>query len=407
MTMGTRAAPRRLMVVKYGGSVLDGGHAIRRAAETLREEQERGTSLVVVVSANKGVTDQLLSAAATISDDTPPDVVDHIIELGEEQSVRLMASALRSQGVEAVEVTPASPRWPIVTDDKHGDAEPLLEECESSAQLGLRPLVDRGSVPVVCGFVGRSHEGYITTLGRGGSDTTAVILARCLGADELVLVKDVGGIYSADPKKVEEAKPIGELSAWEANLLASSGAKVLHDKVFRYKPDDLRIRIVSIDQGLNGSGSVITGTIPEIEVRVHEEPVMSVTVLGDLISEPGDLTLISRAVKERGGAILSVKSDREVTTLHMEGPPVDLLAGVHSVVESSEHLRVVSGSEGLALIEVKGRRLNNIAEAIRKIDKRLSSRGIHMKGSSIGPLSLKILVDWEKRFTAAKAIEAL
>jgi aspartate kinase len=405
--MGTRAAPGRLIIVKYGGSVLDGGPAIRRAAETLREEQERGTGLVVVVSAIKGVTDQLLSAAATISDDTPLDVVDHIIGLGEEQSVRLMASALRSQGVEAVEVTPTSPRWPIVTDDNYGDAEPLLEECESSAELGLRPLVDRGSVPVVCGFVGRSHDGYITTLGRGGSDTTAVILARCLGAEELVLVKDVGGIYSADPKKVEEARPIEELSAWEANLLASSGAKVLHDKVFRYKPDDLRIRIVSIDQELNGSGSVITGTIPEIEVSVHEEPVMSVTVLGDLLTEPGDLTLISMVVKERGGAVLSVKGDREVTTLYVEGPPVDLLAGVHSVVESSEHVRALSGSEGLALIEVKGRSLNNMAEAIRKIDEGLSLRGIHVKSSSIGPLSLTILVDWEERFTAAKAIEGL
>jgi len=407
VTVGTRAAPGRLIVVKYGGSVLEGGPAIRRAAETLREEQEKGTGLVVVVSAIKGVTDQLLSAAASISDDTPLDVVDHIIGLGEEQSVRLMASALRSQGVEAVEVTPTSPRWPIITDDNYGDAEPLLEECESSAELGLRPLVDRGSVPVVCGFVGRSHDGYITTLGRGGSDTTAVILARCLGADELVLVKDVGGIYSADPKKVEFARPIEQLSAWEANLLASSGAKVLHDKVFRYKPDDLRIRIVSIDQGLNGSGSVITGTIPEIEVRVHDEPVMSVTVLGDLISEPGTLTLIMRAMKAGGGAVLSVKGDREVMTLHVEGSPVDLLAGVHSVVESSEHVKAVSGSEGLALIEVKGRRLHNLAEAIRKIDEGLSSRGIPVKVSSIGPLSLTILVDWEKRFTAAKAIEEL
>ena len=105
----------RLLVVKYGGSVLDSGTAIRRAAEAVREELGRGSRMVIVVSAMKGVTDELLSAAGEISPDTPRDVVDHIIGLGEEQSVRLMASALKSLGVDAVEVTLHTPSWPIVT----------------------------------------------------------------------------------------------------------------------------------------------------------------------------------------------------------------------------------------------------------------------------------------------------
>ena len=172
----------RLLVVKYGGSVLDSGTAIRRAAEAIREELGRGSRMVIVVSAMKGVTDQLLSAAGEISPDIPREVVDHIIGLGEEQSVRLMASALKSMGVDSVEVTPHTPSWPIVTDGNYGDAEPILEECESRAELGVKPLIERGQVPVVCGFVGRSLDGNITTLGRGGSDTTATLLARCLGA---------------------------------------------------------------------------------------------------------------------------------------------------------------------------------------------------------------------------------
>ncbi len=316
-----------------------------------------------------------------------------------------MTSALKTIGVDAVEVTPGSPSWPIVTDENYGDAEPILEECESGAELGVRPLLERGRVPVVCGFVGRSSSGNITTLGRGGSDTTAVILSRCLGADELVLVKDVGGVCSADPKKVEGAKTLEALSAWEANLLASSGAKVLHDKVLRYKPDDLRIRIVSKDSGLNGSGTVISGTVPELEVKVHGNPVTSITVLGDLVSDPDTMTQVLKAVGKKSGDVLSVKGDREVSTLFVDGPPVELLTAVHSVVDSTEQLKALSGSDDLALIEIRGRKLSDLSEAMQRIDESLSSEGIFVKGRFTSQSSLKILVDWERRSQASQLAE--
>lgn len=127
-------------MVKYGGSVLDGGSAIHRAPEAIKKERSKGTHIVVVVSAMKGVTDKLLSAAETISPNIKPDVIDHIIGLGEEQSVRLMSAALRTIGVDAVEVTPNSPSWPIITDETFGNAEPILDECKGMAELGLRPL---------------------------------------------------------------------------------------------------------------------------------------------------------------------------------------------------------------------------------------------------------------------------
>jgi len=396
---------QKLIVIKYGGSVLEDGAAFRKASEAVKEEHDSGVKVVVVVSALKGVTDRLLAAAEAISPETPRSVIDHIIGLGEEQSVRLMTSALKTIGVDAVEVTPGSPSWPIVTDENYGDAEPVFEECESGAELGVRPLLERGRVPVVCGFVGRSLSGNITTLGRGGSDTTAVILSRCLGANELVLVKDVGGVCSADPKKVEGAKTLEALSAWEANLLASSGAKVLHDKVLRYKPDDLRIRIVSKDDGLNGSGTVISGTVPELEVKVHGNPVTSITVLGDLVSDPGTMTQVLKAVGKKGGGVLSVKSDREVSTLFVDGPPVELLTAVHSVIDSTEQLKALSGSDNLALIEIKGRKLSDLSEAMQRIDESLSSEGVFVKGRFTSQSSLKILVNWERRFQASKLAE--
>ncbi|MBC8224105.1 hypothetical protein H8E65_05920 [Candidatus Bathyarchaeota archaeon] len=395
----------KLLVVKYGGSVLDSGTAIRRAAEAVREELGRGSRMVIVVSAMKGVTDQLLSAAGEISSDTPREVVDHIIGLGEEQSVRLMASALKSIGVDAVEVTPHTPSWPIVTDGNYGDAEPILEECESRTELGVKPLIERGQVPVVCGFVGRSLDGSITTLGRGGSDTTATLLARCLGADELVLVKNVRGIYSADPRKVEGAKPLKEMSAWKASLLASSGAKVLHSKVFRYKPDGLRIRLVSYEQSLNGSGTVVSGTIPGLEVEIHDERVAKLTLVGEIASDPEALAWVFKLIVENEGRVLSLKGMRDASTVFVTGALDDVLNGVHPLVVSTESIKAVSSTSGLALIRVRGRALDDAAASLHIIGEALSSMGVVLRDLVVGESSVDAFVDWEKRFEAKIVIE--
>ncbi len=384
---------------------MDSGTAIRRAAEAVREELGRGSRMVIVVSAMKGVTDQLLSAAGEISSDTPREVVDHIIGLGEEQSVRLMASALKSIGVDAVEVTPHTPSWPIVTDGNYGDAEPILEECESRTELGVKPLIERGQVPVVCGFVGRSLDGSITTLGRGGSDTTATLLARCLGADELVLVKNVRGIYSADPRKVEGAKPLKEMSAWKASLLASSGAKVLHSKVFRYKPDGLRIRLVSYEQSLNGSGTVVSGTIPGLEVEIHDERVAKLTLVGEIASDPEALAWVFKLIVENEGRVLSLKGMRDASTVFVTGALDDVLNGVHPLVVSTESIKAVSSTSGLALIRVRGRALDDAAASLHIIGEALSSMGVVLRDLVVGESSVDAFVDWEKRFEAKIVIE--
>lgn len=397
-------APGKLIVVKYGGSVLEDGQAFRRAAEALKEAVDGGGRAVVVVSALKGATDQLLAAAEAISPDTPLDVVDHIIGLGEEQSVRLMVSALKSVGVDAVEVTPHAPGWPIFTDENYGDAEPILEECRLGTELGVRPLIERGKVPVLCGFVGMSLDGNFTTLGRGGGDTTAVILTRCLGADELVLVKDVGGIYTADPRQVEGARPLDTLSAWEAHLLSSSGAKVLHGKVFRYKPDDLKIRLVSRDQSLGGSGTVISGTILGLRVDVHERPVLKLTMLGDVISSSKDLGRVIKAVADDGGEVLSLKGAGESLTLYIDGSK-EVLGRVHALVESSDRVKAVAGVEGKALITITGRALDDLVDAVQKIGRSLSDRDIGVHGLVRGQSSVRVLVDWDERRRASASLE--
>ncbi len=397
-------ASEKLIVVKYGGSVLEDGLAFRNAAEAVKAEYERGTGVVVVVSALRGVTDQLLSVAEDISPDTPRDVIDHIIGLGEEQSARLMASALKGMGVDAVEITPDSPSWPIVTDETYGDAEPIVEECLSNVELGLIPLVERGRVPVVCGFTGRSPAGNITTLGRGGSDTTAVILARCLGADEVVLIKDVAGVYSADPKKVESARLIGRLSAWEANLMALAGAEVLHDKVFKYKPGDLPIRIVSRQGPLDGDGTMITGTLPVKIIEKYESPVSLLNLVGDIVSEPSNLAHLTEVVEAAGGRILRLKGNGESTLLVVDGDPLETLNGAHELVESGE-VKAVSCAENLAYLTVKGRGLD-ATEGVSKAKKALTGIGVKVPWVQVGHSWFSLLVDQDKLEEAIETLES-
>jgi len=394
-----------LIVVKYGGSVLDGGPAIKQAANTIKQELAKGTNVVVVASAIKGVTDQLLSAASTISDNTPLDVIDHIIGLGEEQSVRLLTSALHSIGVDAIEVTPNSPSWPIISDEKFGDAEPILSECKNQIDVGLKPLLKRGKTPVVCGFIGRSTKGRITTLGRGGSDTTAVILASCLDAEELVLVKDVGGIFSADPKIVLNAVTLPELSVWEAELLAATGSKILHEKVFKYKKDNLPIRIVSREQTLSGEGTMIKGTIPEFDIKRYEKPVYVITILGNLLSNDSDLSRISSMIKIGGSEFLYVQSDQKSTFLIISEPAQKIVQEIHNLT-LSDTIKALSISKSSAMFEIQ-HRIIDPGLILKNIIEKLEVSNIKISFKMITHQSTIIIVDWDKKELVQKIIENL
>ena len=385
--------------------MLEDGHAFRDAAQAVKTEWERGVGVVVVVSALKGMTDKLLRVAEGISQETPRDMIDHIIGLGEEQSTRLMASALKGLGVDAVEITPDSPSWPIVTDEAFGDAEPIFEECKNNVELGLRPLVKRGKVPVVCGFTGRSITGNITTLGRGGSDTTAVILARCLGADEVILIKDVEGVYSADPKKVRSPRPIERLSAWEASLMTSAGAGVLHDKVLKYKPRGLPIRLVSRNSPLDGDGTMIDGTIPEHSIEPHERPVFLLSLIGDVVSQPSRLTQVTEAVKATGGKILGLSGNGESTLLVVEGDPDKTIREAHRLVEVGE-AKAITCSENLAYLTVKGRGLH-ATEVVSKAKKALRKVNVKVHWVQVGHSWFSLLVAHDELEETREILESM
>ena len=356
----------RLLVVKYGGSVLRDGSGIREAAQKVKSEVEKGNRVVVVVSALKGVTDQLIEATDSINPHTPRFVKDHIIRLGEEQSTRLFTSALELIGVPCEEFTVDSPGWPIITDGVFGNAEPLLGECRRAVNLSLKPLLDRGITPVVCGFVGRSRDGMITTLGRGGTDTTATVLSRCLGADELVLVKDVGGVFSADPNLVPASEKLPEISTKDAYHLSSGGAKVLHDKVFRYKNPELNIRIISKGDELSETGTVVNGGIPDLDIRVSDEVIHEVSLIGTGVSMSHIVKDTVGRISSIGGIIHNFEASDNCLRVCFTHDALIALKSLHELVRYYG-LKAISLKENLKLVSIQGKNIEQVKARIPEL----------------------------------------
>ena len=242
-------------VIKFGGVDLATGKKMRKAAEMVLESGYN--QVVVVVSAMAGATDNLVGVMSKIGDVEDRDYAE-IVSMGERTSARIFCSALRSLGAKADYLEPSHEDWPIVTDANSRDAEVDMEKTCERVRHHLEPLL-REKMIVICGFLGRDEDGNLTTLGRGGSDTTAMVLANCLGAEEIILVKETEGVMSADPKMVPEARPLKKLDISEMFALAYGGAKIVKAESLKYKLPDQKLRVVSFSNGIRSGGTEITG----------------------------------------------------------------------------------------------------------------------------------------------------
>lgn len=236
-----------LVVQKYGGSSLADGQRIRNAAKRVAQQVQWGNQVVVVVSAQGDTTDELLGRLIT----REPSVreLDAYLASGEQQSAALMAMALQELGVPALSLT----GWQagLQTDECHGDAR-VLGLIHDRLQRELR----RGNVAVVTGFQGVDLHGDITTLGRGGSDTTAVALAAFLKADRCMIYTDVDGVYDRDPRKYTDAVRY-EVIGYDAMLkLAREGAQVLHDRCVELAKQ-YRVPIQVLSSFRPGAGTMV------------------------------------------------------------------------------------------------------------------------------------------------------
>ncbi len=239
-----------LIVLKFGGSSLADVQRLRRAARRAVEWAERGDQVVVVVSAQGNTTDHLAELAAQISGAPALRELDALLAVGEQASAALMAMTIHCLGWPAVSLT----GWQagIQTDQLHGNAN-VLELSGSRIRRELK----MGKIVVVAGFQGVNGDGDITTLGRGGSDTTAVALAALLDAEQCLIYTDVDGVYDKDPRLFPDAMRYETIGYGDMLALARSGAQVLHDRSVELAMErDVPIRVLSSFRP--GPGTLVT-----------------------------------------------------------------------------------------------------------------------------------------------------
>lgn len=396
-----------LIIVKFGGSVLCDGDAIRKVAEFIKREINRGLKLIIVVSAVKGETDRLLSFAKQAINGKDKRMIDDIIAMGEKTSARLFVNSLKSVGINAVLVDPESPYWPIITDEEYGNANPILGKSEQIAREKLLPLVDYGKTPVVCGFIGRSIKGNITTLGRGGSDTTAVLLGRFLNADEIVLVKDVDGVYSADPDDISDAVLIEEMSTEDLYMLSAVGAKIIHNKALRYKLPSMKIKIISMrSESLLSRGTIINGRPVDLEVLVEENSVSMITIISNGNNNYELIRAFTREMEENRWEIRFVSFHNKAIILYLANKDIRrIMNKLHRIMIERKIGKAITAIRNLGCIIVRGHGLERISGVISKVVTPLSERGINVFGINTIASSIHIFLASKDVQKAAQLIK--
>src|SRR5262245_40657789 len=258
-----------IVVQKYGGSSVADVNRLRQVAERVMRTKRLGHDVCVVVSAMGDTTDELLSLAKRVSPNPERRELDMLLTAGERISMALLSMAIREQGGDAISFTGSQSG--IITNDRHVDAR-IVEVRPVRVQDELA----RGKIVVVAGYQGVSYKREVTTLGRGGSDTTAVAMAAALGAEYCEICSDVDGVYTADPRVVPDAQRIGVLSYEETQELAESGAKVLNAQAVEFaKEKGIAIYARATSSPLPGADPSADGTV----VRRHA-PRMPGTVVG-------------------------------------------------------------------------------------------------------------------------------
>jgi aspartate kinase len=258
-----------IVVQKYGGSSVADVARIRTVAERVVRTKQQGHDVVVVVSAMGDTTDELLSLAKQVSPNPPRRELDMLLTAGERISMALLSMSIRELGGDAISFTGSQSG--IITNDRHVDAR-IVEVRPFRVQDELA----RGKIVVVAGYQGVSYRREVTSLGRGGSDTTAVAMAAALGAEYCEICSDVDGVYSADPRVVPAAQRIGTLSYEETQELAEAGAKVLNAQAVEFaKEKGIAIYARATASALPGTDPSSDGTV----VR-RDAPRMPGTVVG-------------------------------------------------------------------------------------------------------------------------------
>ena len=356
-----------IIVQKYGGSSVADVERIRRVAERVAASRAGGQQVVVVVSAMGDTTDELLALARKVTDDPHRRELDMLLTAGERISMALLGMALHARGVDAVSFTGSQSG--IITDGAHTNAR-IVEV----RPVRILEALERGKVVIVAGYQGVSREKEVTTLGRGGSDTTAVALAAALEAEVCEICSDVDGVFSADPRIVANARRLSELSHEEMQELALAGAKVLNAQAVEFARD----RGIT----LHARSTFQTGPGTLVRKAVGRELRISGVALDREI-------LVVRA-RDRAALLEALARHGAWPRESWDGQAIVPLENVHGLAALLQELRPVAEvEEGLSQVSVVG---TGIGASREPLDRALRALALEPQGLLVAPLRLAFLV---------------
>lgn len=405
------AAP--LLVQKYGGSSVASTDRIRAIAKRIAASRQAGNQLVVVVSAMGDTTDDLLVLARELTGGMRaaldhPREMDMLLTAGERISMALLAMAIRAEGVEAVSMTGSQAA--IITDEAHTAAR--ITEVRADR---VRESLQRGEVVIVAGFQGVSRTKQVTTLGRGGSDTTAVALAAALQADRCEIFTDVPGVYTADPRKVDSARIIPQISYPEMLELAAGGAQVMHPRAIEIASSyNVDVRVASsFEERPEAGGTLITRKPQRMEelvltgiasqsaqakltIRGYPSGMHSVTAVLVALAEGGvSVDMIAEAQEPAGQAQLQVTvAEAQVE----EGERIT--REVLSRLGGGE----VFSSSGLSRLALVGRGMHQRPGVYARAFRTLLEQEIDVSAVSTSGISINLWIPGEREAEAVAAL---
>jgi aspartate kinase len=382
-------------VIKFGGADLSSGERITRAAELVAKSEYK--EIVVVVSAMGNMTDSLVDTVTRIGKVNDEDYAE-ILSMGERTSARVFCSALKARGLKAEFIDPVDDNWPIITDSRYCNAKPDYEKTKTIVKKALIPLLE-STILVVCGFLGKDTNGNISTLGRGGSDTTALLLANCFETDEIVLVKETSGVMSADPKIVSESRFLETLDIHELFDLVQGGSKIVKPQALKYKLPNQRLRIVSFDsKSLAVGGTEVTGSLNSYSATVtaHKD-LLALNVVCDVNSD--NLRNVFGVL--HGKPIYGVSSgENSITVFTSDGNVREVINQMHN----AEGFKAISHREKVAMLQVSSASFVDSPGGVAKISNALSREVINIIEVTTSKATINVFIEESQLKKAMKAI---
>ena len=383
-----------LIVQKYGGTSVATPERIEHVAEKVMATRQRGDAVVVVVSAMSGETDRLMGLAHKIAEQPEARELDVLLSTGEQVTIALLAMALQKRGCPARSYT--GPQVRILTDSVHNKAR--IREIDEAA---VRQDLDAGRVVVVAGFQGVDKNGNITTLGRGGSDTTGVALAAALKADECQIYTDVDGVYTTDPRVVPNARRLERITFEEMLEMASLGSKVLQIRSVEFAGKyNVPLRVLSTFT--EGKGTLISFEDPQMEeavvsgiafnrdeakltvIGVPDQPGIAHRILGPIADANIEVDMIIQNIAE--------DATTDVTfTVHRR----DYAQAMEILQRAAKTLgaRQVTGDNKIIKISLVGVGMRSHAGIASKMFEALSQEGINIRMISTSEIKISVVVD--------------